>query len=331
MEKKKISVIIIIYEVAQYLDRCLETVMNQSYSNLEIILVSGTNPEGRDDGCLAKCRKAAAKDSRIKVVTCMAKGAADARNHGLAEVTGDLIGFVDGDDYIERDYFSHLSQLMTKFKADIAVSGRFYEYRNETLSDPIPENGPYAMTPQQALDTVISGTGFYLHCWDKLYDSALWKGVVFPPDKHVEDRIIVNKIIGKAKRIVYDSTPGYHFRERLESLSKKGNIAYDNYLANVEFADYIHKNFPALSEKCDRYMLYENITAIQNMHLSGNKNKEELSIYKNEIASLISKIHIQSKNDYRLIAKAILALNAPGLLTFNTKRKNKKNTLIRFK
>lgn len=332
MEKNKISVIVVAYQVSQYIDRCLESISNQTYENLEIIVVAGTNPNGHDDECLSKCRRAAAKDSRIKIVTCVAAGVSDARNRGLMAATGDLIGFVDGDDYIDRDMYTHMAQLLVKHRADTVVCGRYYEYRDATLSDPLPERGAIPMNSQKALEVVLSDGGFFLHCWDKLYKASLWEGVSFPIDRKVEDRIVVNQILGKAEKIVYDSTPKYHFRERSGSLSKTGDVAKQNTIANETLASFIYENYPSLAMLCDRFMVYEYITAIQNVYLSGKVNKEEVAIYKSAIVSLLGKAAMNKYFDWKLWAKVILALNAPGILAANTKRKNKKNEreLIRF-
>jgi len=330
LEKNKISVIVCIYNVSQYVDRCIESIVNQTYKNLEIILVCGQDPSGRDDGCMSVCRRYASRDKRIKIVECVAAGISDARNRGLAAVTGDLIGFVDGDDYIDREMYTSLHQMIVKHKSQIAVCGRYYEYRNGTLQDTPNEKEPQVMSGEEALEMVLSGTGFYLHCWDKLFRAEMWKDVEFPVDKFVEDRVVVDKLLGKAKKVVYDSTPRYHFRERMGSLSKSKGMAKHNAIANQDMAQFIYDKHVALAPLCDKYLIYEYITAIQNVYISGNIDKEELAVYREELTKLSAKIHINPYVDWKLQAKLILAFFAPGLLAGNTKRKNKKNPMLRF-
>ena len=177
---KKISVIIIIYKVKDYLRQCLDSVTSQTYKNLEIIAVAGKDKDGGDDGCEEICREYAARDERIKIITCAAAGVSDARNRGLEAATGDLIGFVDSDDFTDPDMFEHLISLMDEKNADISVCGRYYEFVNKTLSDsPLPD-GPKVMDAHGAMEMILSGTGFYLHSWDKLYKKELWDGITFP-------------------------------------------------------------------------------------------------------------------------------------------------------
>jgi|GEM_PF-1880129 len=326
MEKNKLSVIVIIYKVSQYIDRCLESIVNQTYRNLEIILVVGEDPNGHDDGCMGICRKYAAEDSRIKIITCKAAGPADARNRGLAAVTGELIGFVDGDDYIDRDMYTSMAAAMVQNKAQIAVCGKYYEYRNTTIPDPFAKNGVKVMNGEQALTTVLSGDGFYLHCWDKLFRAKLWNDITFPEDCYVEDRIVVDKVLAKAGRIVYDPTPKYHFRQRSGSLSKDANMARYNTEANRELAGFVTEKFPRLSLLCDKYMIYEYITAIQNIYISGDINEEELLVYRTELGELSDRSMANPNVDWKLKSKIILAFYAPRMLAWNTKRKNRKTS-----
>lgn len=332
MEKNKLSVIVIIYKVSQYIDRCIESIVNQTYRNLEIVLVVGEDPSGNDDGCLDICRKYASEDDRIKIVTCTAAGPADARNRGLAEATGELIGFVDGDDYIDADMYSSMASALVNNKAQIAVCGKYYEYENTTIPDPFADKGIKVMNGEQALTTVLSGDGFYLHCWDKLFRAKLWKDIEFPVDSYVEDRIVVDKVLARAGRIVYDPAPKYHFRQRSGSLSKDANMAKYNTEANRQLAAFINEKYPRLSLLCDKYMIYEYITAIQNVYIGGEINEEELLIYRTELGELSDRSMANPNVDWKLKSKIILAFYAPKLLAWNTKRKNKKTSkqLIRY-
>lgn len=328
---KKISVIIIIYKVEQYLEECLKSVTEQDYDNLEIILVLGHSDKGGEDGCAEICAGYAEMDERIKLVECRAAGAADARNRGLFAATGDYIGFVDGDDYIEPDMYSHMAAIMEKSCSDISVCGRFYEYKNKTLKDTASEGGK-VMTGEEALAMVMEGTGFYLHCWDKLYKRELWDGILFPPDSAVEDRVVIDKVLSRAKQVIYDSTPRYHYRERRGSLSRVSSTAQANAQANADMAEYIYKNHPALKELCDKYLIYEYITSIQNVYLSQNTDKSEAADYKKHLRRLISEAKGNSLIGNALKIKMILALLCPTVLAINTKLKRVRidQELVRF-
>jgi len=329
---EKVSIIIIIYNVEQYLKQCIDSVLAQTYENIEPVLVVGRSPEGKDDGCMQMCEEYAAKDKRIKLVTCQAAGVSDARNRGLAAATGDLIGFVDGDDYVEPQMFEHMVTLMRGYDADISVCGRFYEYVNTTLKDEPHREGPELMDGESALAMVMMGEGFFLHCWDKLYKRELWEGITFPIDSYVEDRIVVDKVLSKAGRLIYDRTPMYHYRERKGSLSKGNCMSAYNSEANHQMANFIYKNHPALDDICDNYLIYEYITSIQNAYLEGNPNPEAIRAYKKELKTLADRMGNNEFVDRRLKLKTFLALVCPQLLVWNTKRK-RKNTdveLVRY-
>ncbi len=314
----KISVVLIVYRVEQYLRQCLDSVLSQSYRNLEIILVIGRSPDGNDDGCEAIAGEYAARDERIRIITCEAAGVADARNRGLLAATGELLGFVDPDDYIEPDMFEHLVSLMGETGADISVCGVYHEFVNATKTDYDPMNASYIlMTGEQALENVLRGRYFYLHCWDKLYKRELWDGIVFPVGAKVEDRVVVDKILGRAASLVYSPVPKYHYRERRGSMSKETDFVKNNSLANEELAEYVKAYHPSLSGVLSEYMTYEYITSIQNIYLSGGK-KADTEGYVRKLSQM------KSVGGRSLRLKRFLALHFPQVLVLNTRLHNKK-------
>lgn len=320
-----ISIVMIVYEVAPYLPRAIESVLAQDYKDIELILVS--NLGGRDN-CADICRDYAAKDSRIKLVEIPVNGIADARNHGIEHVTGDYLGFVDGDDYIEPDMFSSMLRNIEKYQADIAICGRFYEYQNKTLMDEAKE--PTVYTADEALAVVLSNKGFYLHCWDKLYSRKIYEGLHFRTDVFVEDRIVVNKLLGKADKIVYDPTPKYHFRERSGSQSKIAGMIANNVIANSILQDYILEKHPSIANECQSYMLYEYITAVQNELVASGCDRQNVKKYQEKVRQTYNKSNPLIGRTMKI--KTMLALYFPFVLKMYTKNMQKKvsNELTRF-
>ena len=327
MQEKKISIISIIYKVEPYLRQCIESIVNQTYKNLEIILVAG---EG-DEGCYKICKEFADQDSRIKLVTCKPAGVSDARNHGLEVMTGDYLGFVDGDDFIEPDMYETLVKNLEGHACDIAVCGRFYEFMNVSEKD--EARPPVILNPSQALDMILSGTGFFLHCWDKLFTRKVFEGLSFPVDKHVEDRIVVNRLIDKADRIVYDSTPKYHFRERADSLSKEEKMTKMNTIANEELAAYIFRVHPELRDVCESFMIYEHITCIQNLMLKGSRDKEQIALHKDFLRGVAPHLKQNARISKKVRLKLWLVTYCPHLLLMFTRSHVKKQNdeHVRFK
>lgn len=320
-----ISILMIVYDVERYVAQSIESVLAQDYKDFELILVIG---EGGKDKCESICREYAKKDERIKIVIAPPKGPADARNQGLKVATGDYLGFVDSDDYIEPDMFSSMIKNIEETGADIAVCGRFYEFENKTLKDEPSDRR--VLNSDEALAVTLSHEGFFLHCWDKLFSKKVYEGLYFRTDVAVEDRIVTDKLISKADKIVYDSTPKYHFRERSGSLSKKSGMVRKNVVANELMQDFILTNHPGISNECQAFMLYEYITAIQNELLAEDSNKDDLKEYTDKVKKLYKQVNPLVGKSLKI--KAVLAIYFKGILKAYTRahQNSTKEELKRF-
>ena len=308
-----ISIIMIAFNVEPYVRQAIESVLAQTYRDFELIIVASPGKDKTVD----ICGEYAQKDQRIKLITCPPKGEPDARNHGLKAVTGDYLGFVDSDDYVEPDMFERMLGNMEKYDADIAVCGRFFEYKNGTLKDAAKD--PVVMTPSEAIATTLGHDGFFLHCWDKLFSKKIFTGLVFRPDMPVEDRIVVDTLLAKADRIVYDSTPMYHFRERSGSGSKRREGVRKNVEANRLMEEFVKGSHPELSDRCDAFMLYEYITAIQNELVMEDTNKDDVKEFTKDVKRLL-----RTRNPYvnkTLKIKALMAVYSPLILKMYTVRR----------
>ncbi|MBO4902161.1 MAG: glycosyltransferase family 2 protein [Lachnospiraceae bacterium] len=324
MEPKKISIISIIYQVEPYLRQCLDSLLAQTYSDLEFILVVGVHEDAaKNDRCLEICEEYAKRDARIILVKRPAKGIADARNAGIEAAHGDLIGFVDGDDWVEPDMFAVLVDDMDSTGSDVAVCGRYYEFQNHTKQDPVSD--PVVQTGEESMRMILSGTGYFLHLWDKLFVRRLWEGVVFPTDFVVEDRIIVGKLLGSAERICYRSTPKYHFRERGGSNSKRSGMEFYNAEANRLLCEQAGKMFPGLKDEIGRFYLQETLTSLQNLLLVKDRDPAEVKKFVREIRSIA-----KENADNPLIGKTLkiktqLARFCPALLQCITRSHQKRD------
>ena len=310
-----ISIIMIVYDVERYLRQSIQSVLDQTYTDFELIIVAGHGADRSED----ICREFADKDPRIKLITCPANGIADARNRGMAEVTGDYLGFVDSDDYIEPGMFENMLGNIKKYDADIAVCGRFYEYAGATLSD--DPSDPVVLSAEEALAVTLGHDGFFLHCWDKLYTRKIFEGLNFRTDITVEDRIVVDRLLSKADRIVYDPRPMYHFRERSGSNSKRSRMVRKNVEANLLMEEFLMSEHPALADKCRQFMLYEFITAIQNEMTSDAPDKGDIKEYKARVKKYLAEGKSLGRS---LKIKAFLALYAPYVLKIYTEMRQRK-------
>lgn len=323
-DRPVISVISIIYDVAAFLERAIESMVSQTYKELEIILVVGVK-EGQDKGDLAICERFAAKDPRIKIIKTPAKGTGDARNKGLDAATGKYIGFVDGDDWAEPEMFEHLYVNLKEHDAKISVCGKYSEYEDRSEAD--PQAPVRDMDPADAFEMIIKGTGFFFHCWDKLFDASVFDGLRFPDDRYLEDRYVIDKAIARAERIVYDTEPLYHYRVRGNSLSRVRDMAEHNTDADMEFADFACSVAPELKDAADAFLLYDHLTCIQNylIYFKGKENDSErmqgrFREHMEYVESMGESIKDNPEIGRSLRIKRLLALKVPWLLAAMTKR-----------
>ena len=222
-----ISIIIPVYNVSEYLDQCLESVCGQTYTNLEIILVD----DGSTDGSAALCDEWAAKDSRIIVIHQENAGVAAARNAGLAGCTGELLTFVDSDDWLDVSLLEKLHDHLVSGRADVAMCG-FVKHRNGQAT----ERGVLPASPADfkgALYQIMRKNGYYASVWGKLYlrrrvfskDSYLR----FEPDlSYGEDIVWLIELLRNCGCIVFLPQDLYHYRIRTGSITNaEGFIAQD--------------------------------------------------------------------------------------------------------
>lgn len=311
-----ISIVMIVYGVEAYVEQSIKSVLNQTYRDFELIIVVGHGPDRSEE----ICRRYAEMDDRIVLVTIDANGIADARNHGLENVHGQYLGFVDSDDYIEPDMFASMVENLEKTESDIAICGRFYEYKNRTESDTPKE--PVVLTSEEAIGVTLSHEGFFLHLWDKLFTRKVFEGLSFRTDVMVEDRIVVDTLLARADRIVYDSSPKYHFRERSGSISKRSGMIENNVIANEIMNDFVLSNFPSLKRECRQFMLYEYITALQNLMTSKEYNRRDFKEYSAKIREIYGELKNEIGRSLKL--KSLLAIRLPMVLKIYTKRNQKK-------
>ena len=260
----KVSIIIIIYKVERFLEQCLKSVTGQTYQNLEIICVVGKG----DTACEEICDRIAAADARVRVLKEEPKGGAVARNQGLDAVTGDFIGFVDGDDYIDADMIETMVNAAVEAQADISVVGKYYKYENKI--EGVAENQIYVMDTVQAFETVLYQEGFFLHLWDKLYRRELFEGIRFPAGQLVEDRQIACKVLSQASCIVYNTASKYYFRVSEDSGSRVEKNMMLSLKADYEICEELQKKYPKLKEAIAFFLVNENMSVIQNSMLFGN-------------------------------------------------------------
>lgn len=209
MNYPKISVIIPIYNAEIYLRRCIDSVLAQTYRNLEIIVVD----DGSSDTSGAICDEYTAKDNRVQIVHQKNGGVSAARNAGLNLATGDYIGFVDADDYIAPDMYEYLLGLIQKCDADIAQCGAFTE---DGVSFAAKET--YRTTHFSRSDWSL----FYNNIWNKLYRREAAAKSTFPDGCSVGEDMLYNfGVLAVTQNVVFGEEPKYHYTEQAASVSHR--------------------------------------------------------------------------------------------------------------
>jgi glycosyltransferase involved in cell wall biosynthesis len=232
-DNRKVSVVIPVYRVEEYLPVCLESVCAQTHRNLQIILVD----DGSPDGCGEICDRYAGQDSRIQVIHKENGGLSDARNAGIREACGDYLLFVDSDDRIAPDYVERLLALAKQYQADI-VACDFEEFAEDRtlfggrLSGTREEKKPdlIVLNREEAVLAWLYRRHYGVSAWGKLFAARVMEGVLFPKGKLHEDVGTTYKMFLQAETTVYTGEKLYGYRRRKGSIINqefdRGRLAY---------------------------------------------------------------------------------------------------------
>lgn len=209
-----ISVIVPVYNVEQYLDHCVESIINQTYKNLEIILVD----DGSPDNCPAMCDAWAKKDSRIRVIHKANGGSGQARNVALDIVRGDFVAFVDSDDYIAPQIYEYLMGMFDS-TIDIVECGYLMTDNDDVEFDNTAgEYDGVVYTTSEAMQNHICDRIFRQIIWNKLYRKAVIGCVRFPNGKFIDDEFWTYRVIGNANKLVHSDRRLYAYRQQNQSV-----------------------------------------------------------------------------------------------------------------
>ena len=220
MNAKTVSVVIPIYNVEPYLKQSLDSVINQTYGNLEIILVD----DGSTDKSAKICDEIAQTDSRVKVLHKPNGGLSEARNAGTTVCTGEYLLYLDSDDYLEPDAVEQLMLLRNAYNADAVMGNYFYTYSDhESLAEPdAGENSRYSR--REAILLLMQGK-LQTFAWGKLIRADVAKRHPFPVGKLFEDHFWTHLVFQDCETVVYTSKPMVHYRQRDNSISYTFNLS----------------------------------------------------------------------------------------------------------
>lgn len=215
-----VSIIIPIYNVEKYLHKCIDSVLNQTYKNLEIILVD----DGSLDNCPKICDEYAKKDSRIKVIHKKNGGISDTRNNGIEASTGKYISFVDGDDYIDEHMIEELCKNIKETNADISVCS-YYKVYNQKLEELKLHKSNHTITGIDKYHTIYNKYSSVMKApWNKLYKKEVFKEIRYPKGIIMEDSYVLTDILQTVDKISYIEKPLYYYVQREDSIMHSFNL-----------------------------------------------------------------------------------------------------------
>ncbi len=241
--KEKISVIVPIYKVEKYLLKCVESLINQTYKNLEIILVD----DGSPDKCPQICDEYAQKDNRIKVIHKENGGLSDARNAGMKIATGEYISFIDSDDWVNTDMYQYMLKEALLHNADIVECNIYNAFEDKTEKYNTDHYAIYNNN-YDIMKAYIKDYNIKTVVWNKLYKKSLIKDIPFEFGKYNEDEFFTYQVLSRANFLIHIDNYYYYYRQRSGSImgSSYSLKKLDSLEAALIRTNFIKVNYPDL-------------------------------------------------------------------------------------
>lgn len=288
----KISVIVPVYNVESYVSKCIESIINQSYNNLEIIIIN----DGSTDNSGAICECYSKRDNRIILINQEHQGIAMTRNNALDIASGDYIGFVDSDDWIVSDMFYTLYNNSVTYNADISMCNFYYIRQNGEMSAYSNENedikileGAYKIAHNIRLNNNV--------LWNRLYKRYLFDDIRCPEGKIFEDIFIVHKLMDNANKAVLTSDCKYYYVRRDDSITLNtfSINQMDIVEAYIERHEYISIKYPNLEKTSKKFIFTSFLWGMRKAYIDNR-----IEIHKEELRKLTDKIRCHDFSDCRL-------------------------------
>lgn len=273
----KLSIIVPVYNVEKYLPKCLESLIKQTLKDIEIICVN----DGSMDNSLAILKEFASKDSRIRIIDNQHQGVAKTRNTGIEQSTGEYIGFVDSDDYIDIDFFEKLYNSATKSNSDIAIASILKHKNFFNIYNAKYTKEETAITIQDKIKLCEDKKHFFFYAWNKIYHSGFIKenNIKFSEGQIYEDVMFAIKALYYSNKIISVYGTKYHYIEHKNSLTKykdkTGEKEQDLVKAYSELQEFCNSKNIEISERLN-YYTKENFGFILNLYKGKYQSKIQL-------------------------------------------------------
>lgn len=252
--KTLISVIVPVYKVENYLPKCIESILNQTYDNFELVLVD----DGSPDNCGNICEEYAKKDNRIKVIHKKNGGLSDARNVGIEKATGKYITCIDSDDYVDKEYLNNFYKILENQECDLIITGIIDYYDNGQKVEATYSDEFEVLNKETIYKRMLLQDGMDVNATAKLYKKEIFDNIKYPVGELYEDIKIIYDIVDKADTIVFSKYKGYFYLQREDSImysnmSARKLVLLDN-IENLK--NLISKNYPNIENEVIKRYVY---------------------------------------------------------------------------
>ncbi|MDE7437418.1 MAG: glycosyltransferase [Muribaculaceae bacterium] len=266
-----VSVIIPVYKVEPYLRQCIESVLAQTHSALEIILID----DGSPDRCGEICEEYAEGDGRIRVIHQPNGGLSAARNTGLDAVKGKYITFVDSDDFVAKNYVETLLRWIVDSGADIACGGFVDYHAGDNIGKPVKGSHPRMLSSSEFLEAMLYQHTGDNSVWGKLYKKSIFDGLRFTPGILYEDLDIIYKAILRCRMVAWGRTPLYYYRVTPGSILHNFSLKRADVLDVTDrMTEYMKKNYPQLESAARSRRLSAHFNIYCLLAANGMRNSE---------------------------------------------------------
>lgn len=310
----KISIIVPVYNCEKYISNCINSILEQSFKDFELILVD----DGSSDRSFEICESFAKKDNRVRAIHQPNSGVSRARNRGLDEAKGEYIGFVDGDDCVDKEMYKRLYKNLADNNADISICGivNYFLKKNGTTEKVRQSqvDGFWIFSGEQALKEALQSRLYSVNPVNKLFKKELFDKLRYPEGKISEDAFLIPVVISKAGKVVYDSKPMYYYLRRENSIttSNFSDRDWDVVEAYKNHLNMVSEKFPNLKEVAKFRHLWAYTYVIDKIMLSENSEnyledfKKAFNFIKKNILQIIFNPYFSLK---RKIAVMVLLIN----------------------
>ena len=243
--QEKISIIVPVYNVENYLERCVESILKQTYTNFELLLIN----DGSTDQSGDLCDQLALRDQRIRVIHKENGGLSAARNTGIDHASSDLIGFIDSDDYIDEDMYETLYRQLRESNADLSMCVP-YDVFHQIPEKQVSEIKTWNLSSEEAIKMAMEAKVLSVTAVNKLYTKELFNHLKFEVGKIAEDAFIMIRLLDQCQKVVATNEKKYYYVHRENSITtQKFSLKFLNVIeAYEQNANIIREHYPAIAD-----------------------------------------------------------------------------------